>query len=75
LEKKAQNPFLAELPLIFSKPYLEEIFLETYTVARRSVSRTMGVKNEFFPEMPIATREQILDDNWLPDNDLEAKEA
>lgn len=64
---------LADSPSL--KPYLEEIFLETYTVARRSVSRTMGVKNEFFPEMPIATREQILDDNWLPDNDPEAKEA
>jgi hypothetical protein len=34
----------------------------------------MGIKNEFLAEMTIAAIKSIFDDNWLLDNDPEAKE-
>lgn len=50
------------------KPYLVEILPECYEVALRYVSRAMRVSIDILPETPIASLEEILDDNWLPKN-------
>jgi hypothetical protein len=50
------------------KPYLVEVFPECYEVALRYVSRAMRVSINILPETPIASLEEILDDNWLPKN-------
>jgi hypothetical protein len=48
------------------KPYIQEIFPESYDFARRRLARAMGVKIGFFPEIPPFTREQSLNDDWFP---------
>jgi hypothetical protein len=48
------------------KPYLREIFEEFYQDARDIVSKRSQLPLHSFPETPIATLEQILDENWLP---------
>lgn len=58
------SKLIADSPSL--KPYLHEIFEESYSVARRGVSRAMRLKNNSLPEKPIATVEQTLDDNWFP---------
>jgi hypothetical protein len=55
---------LADSPSL--KPYIQEIFPESYDFARRRVARAMGVKISFFPEIPDFTLEQTLDDDWFP---------
>jgi Domain of unknown function DUF29 len=48
------------------KLYLEAIFPDCYTLAVRSVASLMEVKiTDFPPEMPM-TKEQVLDEQWLP---------
>jgi hypothetical protein len=48
------------------KPYLREIFEECYQDARKIVSDRSRLALNTFPENPIASLEQILDENWLP---------
>jgi hypothetical protein len=48
------------------KPYLEEIFEESYQDGRDLASKRSTLPLETFPENPIADLEQILDENWLP---------
>jgi hypothetical protein len=55
---------LADSPSL--KPYIQEIFPESYDFARRRVARAMGMKISFFPEIPDFTLEQTLDDDWFP---------
>jgi hypothetical protein len=55
---------LADSPSL--KPYIQEIFPESYDFARLRVARAMGMKISFFPEIPDFTLEQTLDDDWFP---------
>jgi hypothetical protein len=48
------------------KPYLLEIFAETYKDACRSTALRSGLPLSNFPVNPIGTPEQILDDDWYP---------
>jgi len=50
------------------KPYIQEIFLESYGVARKGVGRAIGEGKDFLPEQPIASLEQVLDEDWFPNN-------
>lgn len=47
------------------KPFLLEIFQESYQDAREIVSDRSKLPLETFPTEPIATVEQILDENYL----------
>lgn len=47
-------------------PYIEGIFEESYIVACRGVSRAMKLSKTAFPEKPMITLKQVLDDNWFP---------
>jgi hypothetical protein len=48
------------------KPYVREIFEDSYRKARRLAAIDMGIKPKTFPESPIFSIEQTLDDNWFP---------
>jgi hypothetical protein len=48
------------------KPYLAEIYTQCYQDARQIASQKSGLSLNIFPEKPIASLEQILDENWLP---------
>ncbi len=48
------------------KVYLIEIFDDCYQKGRRLASDALGLPLNTFPKSPIATLEQILDENWLP---------
>jgi hypothetical protein len=48
------------------KRYLQEIFEESYQDSREIVSDKSQLPIHTFPETPIASLEQILDENWLP---------
>jgi hypothetical protein len=48
------------------KRYLEEIFEESYQDSREIVSDKSQLPLNTFPEKPITSLEQILDENWLP---------
>jgi hypothetical protein len=48
------------------KRYLQEIFEESYQDSREIVSDKSQLPISTFPENPIASLEQILDENWLP---------
>lgn len=48
------------------KPYLLEIFPECYLDARKIMIDLTALSSETFPVNPIATMEEILDENWLP---------
>ncbi|MBE9176004.1 DUF29 domain-containing protein [Synechocystis salina LEGE 06155] len=47
-------------------PYLGSVFKECYQDARDIVSQISDLPFSTFPEQPIATLEQILDEDWLP---------
>ncbi|XZF65337.1 MAG: DUF29 domain-containing protein [Gloeotrichia echinulata DVL01] len=49
------------------KPYLLEVFAETYQDARDITIVKTGIEPEIFPLEPIVTPEQALDENWLPE--------
>lgn len=49
------------------KPYLSEIFIETYQDARDITIVKTEMKAEIFPGEPNFTPEQALDENWLPE--------
>ncbi|GFE71466.1 DUF29 domain-containing protein [Chroococcus sp. FPU101] len=48
------------------KAYLLEIFQESYQDAKEIISERSNLPLETFPIEPIATVEQILDENWYP---------
>ncbi|MBD2395631.1 DUF29 domain-containing protein [Cyanobacterium aponinum FACHB-4101] len=48
------------------KPYVREIFDECYQNSRNIASDKSQLPLNTFPEKPIASLEQILDENWLP---------
>ena len=48
------------------KPYLLEIFDKCYKNGISLASDSSGLSLEDFPEQPIATLEQVLDEDWLP---------
>lgn len=50
-------------------PYLREIFKKAYQNAVKITSDKMGLSANFFPVAPIANLDQVLDENWLPEND------
>lgn len=56
------------------KPYLVQIFDECYLDARKVISRLMECDINTFPEVAIATLEQVLDENWFPDVNLKTEE-
>jgi hypothetical protein len=49
------------------KPYLSEILEECYTDAREIIIDTTGLDESVFPPEVLASLEEILDENWLPD--------
>lgn len=48
------------------KNYLNEMIEQCYQDAREIVSDKSQLPINHFPEMPIATLDEILDENWLP---------
>lgn len=50
------------------KPYLAEILEECYEDSVKISSKKMKLKSNLFPGYPIANLEQILDEDWLPNN-------
>jgi hypothetical protein len=50
------------------KPYILEIFDESYQEARKEVSDRSQLTIDKFPLVPIGSLEQILDENWFPEN-------
>ena len=48
------------------KPYLKEIFADSYLDARKAFAKALNKKSGDFPDA-IATLEQILDDDWFPE--------
>jgi hypothetical protein len=48
------------------KPYLKDVFEECYQDGRDIASQHSQLVLDTFPEKPIASLEQILDENWLP---------
>lgn len=49
------------------KPYLTEVFEETYQDARDIVIVKTELASDIFPLQPTFTLEQVLDESWLPD--------
>ena len=49
------------------KPYILEIFDQCYQDARKLVSDRSELPLDIFPLTPIASLEQILDENWFPE--------
>ncbi len=56
---------LADSPSL--KPYLSEIFDETYLDAKKVMARLMDTTIDFFPETPPVSLEQVLDEEWFFD--------
>jgi DNA repair ATPase RecN len=48
------------------KPYLQEILKECYQDGREIASKRSQLPLNTFPENPMASLGQILDENWLP---------
>ena len=48
------------------RQYLQEIFDECYQDSREIISDRTQLPLNHFPETPIATLEQVLDEDWLP---------
>lgn len=48
------------------KSYLVFIFDECYLDARKITIKKTGLNSEIFPLSPIATLDEILEDDWLP---------
>lgn len=49
------------------KPYILEIFDKSYQDARTEASDRSQLAIDIFPIIPIASLEQILDENWFPE--------
>ncbi len=61
--KQIKRELKASLSL---KPYLQQIWQESYQDGREIASKRSQLSLDHFPEKPIANLEQILDENWLP---------
>jgi len=48
------------------KPYLSEIFEDCYDKGRAIATKRSQLPLDTFPKKPIASLEQILDEDWLP---------
>lgn len=48
------------------KPYLAEIFVTCYQDGREIAAARSRLPLTTFPDTPIASLEQVLDENWLP---------
>jgi hypothetical protein len=48
------------------KPYVREIFEDSYRKARGLAADDMGVKPKNLPEIPAFTLEKSLDEDWFP---------
>lgn len=48
------------------KPYITEVFEETYQDARDIVIVKTELASDIFPLQPTFTLEQVLDESWLP---------
>ena len=48
------------------KSYLQTRFMKSYQDGRKLASKSSQLTLNTFPENPIATIEQVLDENWLP---------
>ena len=59
--RKQMKDQLADSPSL--KPYLEEIFAECYQDGRELAAARSRLPLETFPEQPIATLEQVLDEH------------
>jgi hypothetical protein len=55
---------LADSPSL--KVYLQEIWQECYQYGRKIAAKRSQLPLSTFPEEPIATLEQILNEDWLP---------
>lgn len=62
--RKQINKLLRASPSL--KPFSKEIFQECYQDSREILSDKSKLPLSTFPEEPIATLEQILDEDWLP---------
>ncbi|MEG3436361.1 DUF29 domain-containing protein [Pannus brasiliensis CCIBt3594] len=49
------------------KPYLEKVFQRSYRDARKIFLKTTGLDPREIPAEPIATLEEVLDEDWFPD--------
>ncbi len=50
------------------KPYFQEVIPEIYTDAREITSLKTGLDLDVFPENPIASLEQLFNEDWLPES-------
>ncbi|WP_414550291.1 DUF29 domain-containing protein [Anabaena sp. CCY 0017] len=50
------------------KPYILEIFDQSYQEARKEASDRTQLILDIFPLIPIGSLEQILDENWFPES-------
>ena len=50
------------------RSYLQEIYTQCYTEARKIASQRSQLSLDTFPSEPIAPLEKILDENWLPES-------
>ncbi len=48
------------------KPYLAEIFLDTYLDARKTIGHLIGKPIDFFPDQPLLSLKNILNEDFLP---------
>ncbi|NBD14836.1 MAG: DUF29 family protein [Cyanobacteria bacterium] len=48
------------------KPFLKEIFHQSYQDGKVIASEKSGLPLDAFPSEPIASLEKVLDENWLP---------
>jgi hypothetical protein len=65
--RRAIQKILTDSPSL--KPYLAEIFDECYQEARISFIELSGVDENLVSSTPIGTREQVLDNSWVPEID------
>jgi hypothetical protein len=49
------------------KPYFQEVAQEMYDDARQITSLKTGLALEVFPQSPIGSLEQVLDEAWFPE--------
>ena len=52
------------------KPFLKEIYLGCYQDARKLVALRSQLSIDIFPEQPLISFEQSLDENWFPESEI-----
>ncbi|MCM0594215.1 MAG: DUF29 domain-containing protein [Gloeotrichia echinulata IR180] len=63
--RKQINKLLKVSPSL--RPYLQDIFAECYQDAREIIADVTGLPVDTFPVHPLASLDQVLDENWLPE--------